>query len=301
MAYQTMRKKLIKVLGYLKLTRWLPDACYLRIRYWGEFGEHLDLENPKTFSEKLQWIKLFDRRPEYTTLVDKVAVKDWVAARIGAEYVIPTLGIWDRFDDIDFGALPDRFVLKCTHDSGGLCICKDKITFDRETAKTKITRSLNRNYFPGGREWPYQAVPRRILAETYLEAENGVLADYKFHCFNGEPKVILVCQDRYETSGLTEDFFTADWTHLEVGRPDHPHAKTVPARPKNLDKMLEIARMLSIGIPFVRVDLYDLGTQVYFGEMTFFPASGLKRFEPQSFDDEMGSWLLLPAKKEAKA
>lgn len=274
---------------------WLPDKQYLQLYYFGLFGKWIDFKNPETFNEKLQWLKLYDRKEIYTTMVDKNAVKDYVAGIIGNEFIIPTLGVWDRFDDIDFDKLPSQFVLKTTHDSGGVCICKDKSTFDYSTARNKLNASLKHDFYRIGREWPYKNVRHQIIAEEYIDAENQHgLDDYKVHCFNGEPKVILVCKDRFSEIGLTEDFFTPGWRHLNVKRPEHNNAEEEPEYKPEVEEMLRLARKLSKNIPFLRTDFYTIDNKIYFGELTFFPASGFEHFEPESFDYEMGNWIALP-------
>ena len=275
----------------LGLTKWMSDERYLKWVYKLSFDKKLDLEDPQTFNEKLQWLKINDRRPLYVQLVDKYKVKKYVAEVLGEEYIIPTLGVWDRFEDIDFDKLPDQFVLKCTHDSGGLAICRDKSTFDKKAAEKKIKRSLKSNFFWRGREWPYKNVKPRIIAEQYMYDGSGDLADYKIHNFNGETKFILVCRDRYQNSGLTEDFFTEKWEHIPVKRPSHPNAKEKIEKPQMLEKMIELSRELSKDIPFSRIDFYEIGGKIYFGEITFFPASGFAGFEPESYDSEFGKYL----------
>ena len=272
------------------------DKFYLQLAYRVKFGKELNLDNPKTFNEKLQWLKLYDRRPEYTTMVDKYAVKDYVAKKIGDEYIIPTLGVWDRVEDIDFNSLPQQFVLKVTHDSGGLVICKDKMKLDIEKAKRKLNRSLKKDYFIASREWPYKDVPHRIIAEKYMSDNGAELADFKIHNFNGIPKIILVCRDRYSKTGLKEDFFNERWEHLDLSRPNCQHSEIEEPAPKELNEMLFLAKTLSKDIPFVRTDFYIIDHHVYFGEITFFPSSGLKPFEPDHWDSTLGSWIDLPSK-----
>lgn len=278
----------IGINGYI---RFLDDETYLRLMYWCRFHRKLNLKNPVTFNEKLQWLKLHNRRPEYTEMVDKYLAKKYVAERIGEEYIIPTLGVYDKFDEIDFNALPDQFVLKCTHDSGGLVICQDKAKLDIAAAKRKIEKCLKRNYYYAGREWPYKNVKPRIIAEEYLqEVDSEDVNDYKIHCFNGVPKLILVCSNRFSAKGLCEDFYTNDWHHINVKRPDHPNGEVLK-KPAELDKMLELSGMLAKEIPFLRVDFYISNHRVYFGELTFYPAGGFSRFVPECFDKKFGDWL----------
>lgn len=272
----------------------VPDALYLKLKYRAYMGKRLDLKDPKTFCEKLQWLKLHDRNPAYTAMVDKASAKDYAAEKIGREHIIPTLGVWDRFDDIDFDALPDRFVLKCTHDSGGLVICRNKQTLDREKAREKIESSLKTNYYYHGREWPYKHVKPRILAETYLQEDSGDLRDYKIFCFNGEPKCTLVCADRYAGTGVRMSFYDPQWQPMSMHW-RYPPIETAVERPQNLEEMLTFARILSQNIPFVRVDFYEVRGQVYFGEITFFPASGMAKFDS---DEIMGTWIRLPGEAQ---
>lgn len=260
-------------------------------------GYTLDLDNPQTFSEKLQWLKLYNRKPEYTQMVDKYAVKKYVANIIGEEYIIPTLGVWDRFEDIDFDKLPKQFVLKTTHDGGsyGIVICKDKDVFDYKAAKKTINRSLRRCSYKVMREWPYKNVKRQIIAEEYLECMgNTDLIDYKFYCFNEQPLYCQVIKDR--NSKETIDFFDQEWNH-QVFYGLNPKAiqSSYPIdRPINYDKMVEVASKLSHNIPFARVDLYNIGGKIYFGEITFFPASGFGVFTPSEWDYKLGEWIKLP-------
>lgn len=276
-----------------RLTQFLPDKLYLQLLFRKRLGRSLNLKDPRTFNEKLQWLKLYDRKPEYTTMVDKAAVKDYVAGKIGGEYLIPTLGLWDNFDDIDFDALPDRFVLKCTHDSGGLVICRDKEKLNRDEARKKIEKSLATNYYYHGREWPYKNVKPRILAEEYLQEDSGDLRDYKLMCFNGEPRCILVCAERSSAEGVRMSFFDPEWNLLPMKR-KCPRIQGTVEKPETLLRMLSLARELARDIPFARVDFYDVNGQIYFGEITFFPASGFGIFEPECWDAALGSWLSLP-------
>lgn len=274
--------------------RLLPDAVYLKLVYRARIGRPLNLNSPKGFNEKLQWLKLYDRNPLYTKLVDKAEVKPWVAERIGWEHVVPTLGVWDSFDDIDFGALPERFVLKCTHDSGGLAICRDLSTFDMAAARRKIERSLANNYFWSGREWPYKDVRPRIIAEEYLDpaGEQVGLTDYKVMCFGGQARCEFTCTGRAD-GNLHVDFFDTEWNHMPFTR-HYPNADVPPEAPERLKDMVAMAERLSEGVPFVRVDFYEVAGQYYFGEMTFYPGSGMEEFDPERWDEELGSWIELP-------
>ena len=264
------------VMERLGITNIISDKKFLELMFLYRTGKHLNLETPGTFNEKLQWLKLYDRKPEYTTMVDKYAVKKYVADKIGEQYIVPTLGVWDRFEDIDFDNLPDQFVLKCTHDSGGLVICRDKSKLDRKAAKKKIERSLKRNYYYLGREWPYKNVQRKIIAEQYMtdNKNSREFTDYKFFCFDGYVDCVMICLDR-STGDTKFYFFDKNWDLKRLNKrgKDAPEGFTLP-KPVCIDEMFEIAAKLSVGIPFVRIDLYQSNGKVYFGEMTFYPDSG---------------------------
>lgn len=284
--------KLINILDKCGLSKFIPDKEYLQIKYRACIGKKLDLLTPKTFNEKLQWLKLNDRKPVYSTLVDKYLVKKYVASLIGEEHIIPTLGVWDSFDDIDFSSLPDQFVLKCTHDSGGLVICRNIQDLNIDLTRKKINSCLKNNYYNIGREWPYKEVQHRIIAEPFIEdKKTNELRDYKIHCFNGSPKFILVCGNRFGEGGLEEDFFDTQWNHLDCKRPKHKMASASVDSPIMLNEMIEFSKILSRGIPFIRVDFYEVNGATYFGELTFYPASGFEKFDPEEFDLIFGSYL----------
>ena len=281
----------------LKVTHIIPDALYLKLRYYARFHKKLNLKNPRTFSEKIQWLKLYDRRPEYSMMVDKYEVKKYIADTIGQEYIIPTLNVWNNFDEIDFDTLPNQFVLKCTHDSGGLVICTDKATFDVDAARKKIEASMNAKYFYHTREWSYKSVKPRIIAEQYMEDETTKdLRDYKFFAFDGDVKMLFIATERQEKDSETKfDFFDSDFNHLDFIN-GHPNADIPPAKPQNFELMKELASKLSKGIPHVRVDFYEVNGKVYFGELTFCHWSGLMPFEPHEWDEKLGDWIKLPPK-----
>lgn len=281
---------------------WEPisDEEFLRRKFRSSMGVELNLDHPETFNEKLQWLKLYDRRPEYTQMVDKLAAKEWVASRIGEEYVLPVLGVWDSAEDVDFQSLPDKFVLKCTHDSGGLVICKDKSALDVEAAREKLRRSLRRNYYVVHREWPYKNVQKKIFAEPYIEDEKyGELRDYKFFTFAGEPKVLYIAQGRGSGGETFADFFDMKFCHLPF-RIDHEMAPNSPEAPENFEKMKELAAKLSQGTPELRVDFYEVNGQIIFGELTFFHCSGFHPFSPKEWDKTLGDWITLPPKRTGK-
>lgn len=270
------------------------DRLYLSMRYWLFMKKKLNLDNPCTFNEKLNWLKINYHLPIYTKLVDKYEVKKIVADLIGEEYVIPTLGVWDNVDDIDFDNLPDKFVLKCTHDSGGLVVCKDKSKLNIEGAKKKLAYALKRNYFNQSREWGYKYVPARIIAERYMEdSTTHALNDFKFFCFDGEVKLLFIATER--SAEVKFDFFDMDFKHLDITNA-HPHSSTKIAKPVTFEKMKELAAILSKGHPFMRIDLYEVDGRVYFGEYTLYHNGATLPFEPESIDYQMGEWITLPEK-----
>ena len=280
--------------SFLKLIR---DEKYLKLLFRANMSKKLDLDHPQTFSEKIQWLKLNDRNPLYTKLADKYEVRSHVAQKLGEEYLIPLLGgPWDSFDEIDFTALPERFVLKCTHDSGGLVICRDKSTLDIAEAGKKINGCLKRNYFWGQREWPYKGIKPRIIAEEYLTDEYGCeLKDYKFMMFGGKYKCAFVCSNRFHPDGLNVTFFDPDWQRLPFERKYHADPRELP-KPECYGKMVEMAQTLSKGMIFSRIDLYEANHKVYFGEITLYPGSGMELFDPPEWDKTLGDWLKLPQK-----
>lgn len=283
--------KVFSVISNWPIFRCLPDTIFLKLKFRGTLGYPLNLKSPKTFNEKLQWLKLYDRNPLYTMLVDKYKVKRYVASIIGDEYIIPTLGVWDSFDEIDFDKLPDQFVLKCTHDSGGLIICKDKRKLNLAKVRRIINKSLNANYYYNGREWPYKNVKPRIIAEKYMQDEHEKdLKDYKIMCFNGKVRMSFVCSERSDKLKVT--FFDNNWRKLPFQR-HYPTSDTDIPKPQNFSKMVELAEVLSKNIPFVRVDFYEINGKLYFGEMTFFPGGGFEEFTPSKWDKKIGDLITL--------
>lgn len=275
-----------------KCSRLFSDRLYLELLYPLYLGKKLNLINPRTYNEKLQWLKLYDRKSEYTRMVDKAEAKKYVAGIIGEQHIIKTLGVWDRFEDIDFDALPDQFVLKCTHDSGGLIICKDKSRLDLKMARKKLNKCLKHNYYWEWREYPYKNVKPRILAEQYMVDESGYeLKDYKFFCFNGKVKMMFVAKDRETNTHF--DFYSEDFQHLPFTQ-GHPHAECPTVKPHGFEEMVGLAEKLSVNIPHVRVDFYDINGHIYFGELTLYHYAGLVPFEPASWDYRIGEWLQLP-------
>lgn len=292
LSHNQIIKKLYVVFTYLCAP--IPDAVYLKIMYRIRTGEKLHLDNPKTFNEKTQWLKINDRKPIYTTMVDKYAVKKYVADIIGEEYVIPTLGVWDKFDDIDFDMLPEQFVLKCTHDSGGLIIVGDKSKLDIGTARKKINASMQRNYFYHGREWPYKKVKRRIIAETYMTDENKQINDYKLFVFEGKVKCIQVDYDRF--ANHRRNFYDPKWNYM----PFTTLYKTDPThyieKPECLEELILCAERIAEALGslhFVRVDFYIISNRIYFGEITFYHGNGFEEFRPVEYDRKLGDWMVL--------
>lgn len=291
------KKTLIVILEHF--FTWLPDKVYLKLLFRLRMGRRLNLDNPQTFSEKLQWLKLYDRNPEYIKMVDKFEVKDYVAKALSNDYIIPTLGVWDRIEDIEWDTLPDKFVLKTTHGGGssGVIICKDKASFNRSNAINSLKKSLRQDIYCTLKEWPYKSLNKRIIAEKYIEPNSAMndLPDYKFFCFNGQPKYCQVISGRETKKSI--DFFDHNWEHQLFHEPrNYPFAEVEPSRPDALEKMWLAATKLAKDKPFSRIDFYEVGGSVYFGEITFFPTSGMGGFDPEEWDDIFGSWIQLPTK-----
>lgn len=279
-----------------KVAHNLSDEDLLTRIFKIKFGYDLDLSNPKTFNEKLQWLKLNNRNPLFTEMVDKYAAKKYVANIVGDEYVVPQLGCWKHFDDIDFSSLPDKFVLKTTHGCGGMLICKDKNKINFAKAKVMFEENLKDNYYIHAREWPYKNVPPQIIAEKFLDdGKNKVLPVYKIFCFNGEPYLIQVIQnDKQPNESI--DYFDLNWNKLKL-RQNYPNSKNPLEKPIKLEEMLAIARKLTKGIEFVRCDLYIVDGKIYFSEFTFFSDAGFEPFKPNKWDYILGDLLILSSKK----
>lgn len=257
-------------------------------------GQNLNLKNPKTYNEKLQWLKLYNRNPDYTNLVDKNAVKKFVASVIGEQYIIPTLGIWNSPDDIDFESLPSQFVLKTTHGGGGggIIVCHDRANLDINGVKSKLRYSLKSDIYKYYREWPYKNVPRKIIAETLLVDENhpnDSLNDYKFYCFDGIPKVMVISSGRFKGK-VCFDYYDMDFNLLPFSQ-GGPNSGIINEKPENFDQMIAIASKISAGLPHARIDLYNLDGKIYFGEITFFDSSGFAQFTPKEWDYIFGDWI----------
>lgn len=283
----------------------LNDKQYLNIMYRAVFGQKINWQSPVTYNEKLQWLKVYDHNPEYSILVDKYEVKKYVTNKLGEDYVIPTLGVWNHFDEIDFDKLPDQFVLKCTHDSGGLVIVTDKQKMDKKAACKKIESSLKRNYYWKGREWPYKNVKPRIIAEQYMfdkadvnEGYDGGLRDYKIFCFSGKPQYLFIASDR-NTPGreVKFDYFDTQFNKLPMRQSVHPTSTYKIKKPEAFEEMLLIAEQLSQGFTQVRIDLYVINGKIYFGEYTFFHHGGLVPFIPEKYDEIWGDLIKLPKVK----
>lgn len=278
--------------GYFKK---LDDEKYLKIKYKLKMNTELNLKTPKTFNEKLQWLKLHDRKPEYTKMVDKYEAKKYVEEIIGQEYIIPTLGVWEKFEDIDFNKLPKQFVLKPTHTSGNIFICEDKSKINKIKLKKEINKWLRRKYYYVHREWPYKNIKPRIIAEKYMADEfKKDLKDYKLFCFNGKVRIILVCSNRFKE--LKETFFDEEWNFIDVIEGGHGREENI-MKPLNFSKMKQLAEKLSKNMSFVRIDFYETNKSLYFGEITFYPASGYERFEPELYNEILGNMLNLPNKE----
>lgn len=290
-------KRLFQMMADNRLLMWMPDSLFLKISYRLKLNKKLNLDKPKTFNEKLQWLKLNDRKPVYTTMVDKYEAKKFVADRIGNKYIIPTIGVWDSFEQINFEDLPNQFVLKTTHDSGGVVICKDKTKFDETAAKIKLKKNLHQNYFWPGREWPYKNVKPRIIAENYLSFLNGSeLVEYKIFCFNGEPMLFLICKGEGHTDQRTNDFYDLEFNHIPV-TVTCPNAREKCHKPDEYDELIRLSSELAKNTYQLRVDFYVINHKIYFGELTFFHDSGFCKFNPPEWDRRFGDMLKLPTEK----
>lgn len=273
------------------LLKILPDKLYLQLMYFKHFRKFINFNNPKSFNEKIQFLKLKYRSNELTEKADKYKVKQYVSQLIGNEYVIPTLGVWNTTEEINFDELPEKFVLKCNNDSGGVVICKDKQALNIEETKKFLNSRLNNNGFWYGREWPYKNIKPCIIAEKYME-NNGQneLIDYKFFCFNGQPKVVLVCSERFASNNMCKTYFDEDWNLLNIMEANHRTDKE-QKKPQSFEKMKTISQKLAKDMPFVRIDFYEIEGKLYFGEITFFPASGLEKFKPEKWNNIFGDMI----------
>lgn len=285
----------ILVTALLRFGRWLPDKTYLKLMYRFMMRRKLDINHPKRYTEKIQWLKLNDRNPLYNIIVDKYEVKNYISNIIGDDYVIPTLGIWDKPEQIDWKLLPNRFVLKTTNGGGGtgVVVCKDKSQLDIQGAISKLNKSLRYDLYSHLREWPYKDVPPRIIAEEYLEDESGELRDYKFYCFNGEPKVMLIASDRFSAHNF--NYYDLEFNQLPIHSAVGGKSSISFDRPLKFDEMIELSRQLCKGFIHVRVDLYCVNNRVYFGELTLYDSSGYDNLNSDTVDLLWGSWMTLPS------
>lgn len=270
----------------------LSDKKFLDLCFDYYLGKKINWDNPQTYNEKLQWLKIYDRQDRYTKMVDKYEAKNYVKNIIGQEYIIPTIGIYDKFEDINFDKLPQQFVMKCTHDSGGLVICKDKNKLNLKETKKKIDKCLKVNYFNCWKEWPYKNVKPRIIIEKYMSnSDSEGINDYKFFCFNGKVKLLFIATDRVREDEETKfDFYDENFNHLPI-KNGHPNAIILPSKPINFEKMKKLAEILSTDIPHLRVDFYEINGKIYFGELTFSHWAGMVPFEPEEYDLILGNWI----------
>lgn len=274
-----------------KLALLIPDSWFLSLKYYKNFGRFPNLNSPRSFTEKMQWLKLHNRKDLYTRMVDKYEAKKYVADIIGEEYIIPTLGVWERGEDIDFDSLPNKFVLKATHDSGRVILCHDKSTFDKNKAIKEMNKSLKRNFYAVTREWPYKNVKPRIIAEEFIVDESGFeLKDYKFFTFNGEVKFFKIDFNRFTNHKANYYDLNGDLLPFEetICPSDSDHKLPIPP---NFEDMLHLVECLAKNIPFLRVDLYNICGKILFGELTFFPDSGMGKFNPQEWDERLGNLI----------
>jgi len=283
------------------VSKQLSDVTYLKWVYYLRTGKHLDLVHPKSFNEKIQWLKLHNTSDECTRSVDKYEVRKLISDKIGEEYLIPMIGCWESFDEIDFCQLPDQFVLKCTHDSGSVVICRDKASFDRGAAKAKLETAMRHNFFWTGREYPYKNVKPRIICEQLMkDNKSDDLVDYKFFCFNGQPKVLFYASERFTSKDKVAkfDFYDMDLKHMPIKSAGHENSTIPPSvSPENFKKMKELCCVLSAGYPHVRVDFYVINDKIYFGELTFHHDSGFVQLEPEEWNKTFGEWIKLPMDK----
>lgn len=281
-------------LSATRIKKLLSDKAFLKLQYRCLCGKPLNIKHPQTYNEKLQWLKVYNQNPLYTKLVDKALVKNYVAELIGEDHIIPTIAVYNRVEEIEWEKLPNQFVIKCTHDSGGNVICHDKSQLNIESAQEKLSRCLKHNFYWDTREWPYKNVKPRIIVEKYMTDGDGELKDYKFFCFDGTPKALFIATDRFTKNVETKfDYFDMDFNHLSF-RGGHPNSEKPIQKPDGFDQMKEMASKLSVGFPHVRVDLYYVDGKIYFGEYTFYHWGGMMPFEPEEWNHKFGSWITLP-------
>jgi hypothetical protein len=288
--------KIIRAMGTRGILNWLPDKPYLKLVYWGETGKKLNLDVPVTYNEKLQWLKLYDRKPEYIKYADKYAVRSYIRETIGEQYLIPLLGVYENVEEINWDLLPNKFVLKCTHGSGANIICTDKDNLDVKDANKKLNKWMKKSWYWFGREWAYKNIKPCIVCEQFIESTGDrIPIDYKFMCFNGVPKLVQVHLDRYGLS-YKKDFYDVRWNKTSICS-GVPNSTVVTTKPRKFDCMMEIARKLSKDMPYARIDFYEQNGNVYFGEITLYPTSGFTRFKDHNDDIILGSWIKLPIDK----
>ena len=303
MPFKTLRRKITTVINDPKTLLLVPlmhfsflftDEIYLKFLFRFTMNKKLNLKNPQTFNEKLQWLKLNYKKPELNNMVDKYEAKKYVSKIIGEGFIVKNLGLWDSFDKIDFDKLPDQFVLKTTHDQGGVVIVNDKNKLDKNAAEKKLTEHLKVKHYYLSREWPYKNVQPRILAEEFLKNDTvGDLYDYKFFCFNGEPRIMYIVHGR-EKDICYFDWFDMEFNHLDIERRGYPNSNLEIKKPVNWELMISLSEKLSKDLPHIRVDFYSIKDKVYFGELTFFQGGGLMPFYPEEWDYKLGSWINLP-------
>lgn len=292
----SLKRRIYRKICYL-FGRIMPDKLYIQMMYQVKLGRRCNLKAPLTFNEKLNWLKLYDRRDKYTRMADKYEVRAYIKETLGEEYLIPLLGVWSRVEDIDLSGLPDQFVLKCTHDSASVIICKDKQSLDWEKAGQKLKEALATDYYYESREWPYKNIKPRIIAEQYMVDESGTeLKDYKIYNFNGEPKLIQVDFGRF--THHERNLYSTDWEYIdqEIQYPRNPDVHI--ERPANLEEMLRLAKVISKGIPSVRTDFYSINGKTYFGEITFYQEGGFAEFKSLAYEKELGALIKLPEKQK---
>lgn len=273
------------------------DKFFIKRQFKHAMHCNLNLENPVTFQEKLQWLKLYDRKPEYTKMADKYLAKDFIQTRIGAQYVIPTIAVYDHAKDIDYDSLPEKFIMKTTHDSGTVVICRNKSLLNIKKTNSYLNRRLKVKYYLKEREWPYKDIKPRIIIEKLLGSDEDDLMDYKFYCFNGTPKLLTVISNRWGSGGHKADFYDMEGKKVSITQPGYNSSEITPRLPIVFDKMKELAQQLSKNIPQIRVDFYYTGGQIYVGELTFFDSGGYLTFIPEKYNKILGDWIDLPTTK----
>ena len=287
-----IKTKIFNINRSLGLYKNIDDETYIKKIYKVMLNRKINLDEPKRYTEKLNWLKLNDHNSKYPKYVDKYEAKKIVADTIGHEHIIPTIGVYDSFEEIDFDELPEKFVIKCTHDSGGVIVCSDKNNFDIAAAKKKINKHMNKNFYYDSREWPYKSVKPRILVEEYMEDESGELQDYKFFVFEGKAKSLFIATNRNKKEETCFDFYDMEFNHLPFTN-GHPNSAKKIEKPKNFDKMIEIAEKLGKDFLHVRIDLYNVNGKIYFGEYTLYHWGGIQVYDPDVWDYKFGEWLNL--------